>query len=60
MRGRDRKGPGWQAYIEDEPGVRGREVMHKVTECHKLLSPDKFSNGGEKMNDFEDRNLEMI
>lgn len=29
-------GPGWQAYIEAEPRVRGREVMHRVTACHKL------------------------
>lgn len=34
-------GPGWQAYIEAEPRVRGREVMHRVTACHKLPSPEK-------------------
>lgn len=38
--------PGWQAYIEAEPRVRGREVMHRVTACHKLPSPKKFSNEG--------------
>lgn len=34
-------GPGWLAYIEADPRIRGKEAVQRVPAFHTMPSPDK-------------------